>query len=79
MKIKQSLQKPQWLENLSPSVSRTVVAIIAGIALLGAVVIIPVPGPWSIMLVLVSLVVMSWEFQWAKRLRSSALAKIKTK
>lgn len=79
MKIKQSLQKPQWLKNLSPSVGRTVVGIIAGIALLGAVVIIPVPGPWSIMLVLVSLVVMSWEFQWAKRLRSSALAKIKTK
>lgn len=77
MKIKQSMQKPQWLEKLSPSVGRALVTVIAGLAILGAVIIIPVPGPWSIILVLVSLVIMSWEFQWAKRLRDSALAKFK--
>lgn len=77
MKIEEKLRKPKWLKKLSPLTGRTVVAIMAGFIVIGAVLVIPVPGPWSILLVFVSLVVMSWEFQWAKRLREWALAKIR--
>jgi hypothetical protein len=33
-------------------------------------------GPWSLILAFMSVVVMSWEFQWAKRIRSTVLEKL---
>ncbi|MGH7425499.1 MAG: PGPGW domain-containing protein [Candidatus Methylomirabilales bacterium] len=51
------------------SARRVAVGIAGGVCCLTAIVIIPIPGPWSIALAFIGLTVLSWEFHWAKRLR----------
>ncbi|MGH2703515.1 MAG: PGPGW domain-containing protein [Actinomycetota bacterium] len=59
------------------STRRVAVGILGGLLIITAVVIIPIPGPWSLALGLLGLTVLSWEFHWAKRLRLRLQAKIK--
>lgn len=54
---------------------RVVVGVVGGSLIVIAIVIVPIPGPWSIALTLVGLTILSWEFHWAKRL----LFRLKTK
>ena len=56
---------------------RIVVSIVGGALIAGGLVLIPLPGPFTIPLLFLGLTVLSWEFRWAKRLLVTARAKIK--
>jgi ABC-type Co2+ transport system permease subunit len=65
----------QRVRRLPPRTRRIVVTILAALLFVAAAFIVPVPGPFSVLLVLTGLTVLSWEFEWAKKLRSRACAK----
>lgn len=56
---------------------RIVVSIVGGALVAGGLVLIPLPGPFTIPLLFLGLTVFSWEFHWAKRLLVRARAKVK--
>ncbi|MGQ0679577.1 MAG: PGPGW domain-containing protein [Actinomycetota bacterium] len=58
--------------------TRRVIVLVAGSTLiLAGIVLIPLPGPFSIPLVFLGLTVLSWEFPAAKRLLHGMKAKVK--
>ena len=59
------------------STRRVLVAIVGGTFVLAGLVLIIFPGPWTIPLVLLGLTILSWEFQWAKRLLFKAKWRLK--
>ncbi len=56
---------------------RIVVSIVGGALIVGGLVLIPLPGPFTIPLLFLGLTVLSWEFRWAKRLLVRGRAKVK--
>ena len=58
--------------------TRRIVILILGATLIAAgLALLPVPGPFSIPLILLGLTVLSWEFAWAKRLLYRIKSKVK--
>jgi putative transmembrane protein PGPGW len=58
--------------------TRRIVILVIGTTLIAAgLALIPIPGPFSIPLILLGLTVLSWEFAWAKRLLYRIKSKIK--
>lgn len=55
---------------------RIVVSIVGGALVAGGLVLIPLPGPFTIPLLFLGLTVLSWEFRWARRLLVRARAKV---
>lgn len=47
---------------------RVVVSVVGGALVVAGLLLIPLPGPFTIPLLLLGLTVLSWEFKWAKRL-----------
>ena len=66
----------QRVKQLPPRTRRVIVAVVAGVLFLAAALIVPVPGPFSILLLVMGLTVLSWEFEFAQDLRSRAKAKL---
>ena len=46
---------------------RVVVSVVGGALIVAGLLLIWLPGPFTIPLVLLGLIVLSWEFKWAKR------------
>lgn len=59
------------------STRRILVAFVGGTFILAGLALIIFPGPWTIPLVLLGLTILSWEFQWAKRLLFKAKWRLK--
>ena len=51
------------------STRRIAVAVLGSFLILAGLAAIFLPGPWTILGILGGVTVLSWEFQWAKRLR----------
>jgi uncharacterized protein (TIGR02611 family) len=56
---------------------RIVILVIGSTLIVAGLALIPIPGPFSIPLILLGLTVLSWEFAWAKRLLYRIKSKIK--
>lgn len=52
-----------------------IVAVIAGFLFVLAALIVPVPGPFSILLFFMGVTVLSWEFEFAQRIRNRLKSK----
>ncbi|HVE75496.1 MAG TPA: PGPGW domain-containing protein [Actinomycetota bacterium] len=56
---------------------RVGVAILGGALIALGVILIPLPGPFSIPPIFIGLTVLGWEFRWAKRLQIKVRTKVK--
>jgi hypothetical protein len=76
--VEKVAREPRWIRRLSSPIVRKVVTGIIGALLLAAgVAITPLPGPFSIPLILAGVTVLSWEYPWAKRARQWTLDKFR--
>lgn len=56
---------------------RVVFAALGGSLIVAGALLIPLPGPFTIPLVLLGLTVLSWEFRWAKRMKYQIKTRVK--
>ncbi|MGH2773671.1 MAG: PGPGW domain-containing protein [Actinomycetota bacterium] len=56
---------------------RVVFATVGGALMIAGALLIPLPGPFTIPLMLLGLTILSWEFRWAKRMKYEIKARVK--
>jgi putative transmembrane protein PGPGW len=71
-------RKPRWLRRLSPGNRKLVTGLIGLVLILGGAALMPVPGPFSIPVILAGLTILSWEYVWARKGRAWVGAKVRT-
>ena len=68
-KMMRKIELPHHKPTLGESVKRIAFTVIGLVLVIGGVLIGPVPGPWSLPMILAGLAVLAQEFDWAKDLR----------